>query len=146
MSTLLRLLVSFDPYFRLEFNIGHSKKDRSQRALMFIKNKGVISRPDNSEGFYRDNFNESTVNRSCSDNIGNEGDPLAQILVISTGLLGVFLLFFGFIRDFVAYGFCRLICYTLLATSYLMMIVAKPGESDYLLYGRDLNSATGTTT
>ena len=74
------------------------------------------------------------MKRTCSDDIGSEGDPLAQILVISTGLLGIFLLFLGFIRDFVAYGLCRLVCYTLLATSYFMMMIAKPGQSDYLLY------------
>ena len=139
MTTLLRLFISFNPDFRLEFNFGHSQKDRSATKITFLGPYATnFYWPINSEGFYRANFNESPVNRTCHDDIGVEGDPLAQILVISTGLLGIFLLFLGFIRDFVAYGLCRLVCYTLLATSYFMMIIAKPGQSDYLLYVRDL--------
>lgn len=58
------------------------------------------------EGFYaQDILNQTAQNFTCSSESTGETDPLSQILVISTGLLGVFLLFFGIIRDFVSYGY-----------------------------------------
>ena len=57
------------------------------------------------EGFYaHDILNQTAQNFTCSIESTGESDPLSHILVISTGLLGVFLLCFGMIRDFVSYG------------------------------------------
>ena len=73
----------------------------------------------------------------------DKSDSLARILVISIGLYGIFLFLFGFIRDFVSYGFCRLLMYILLIVSYAMMLLAEPGKRDYLQYGWVLQFAAG---
>ena len=49
-------------------------------------------------------------------------------------ILGVQLLCFGIIRDYFAFGICRLVMYSLLSVSYLLIALSVPGESDKLQY------------
>ena len=55
-------------------------------------------------------------------------------MTLTVSILGVQLLCLGFIRDYFSYGICRLVMYSLLAISYLLMAVSIPGESDELQY------------
>ena len=99
-----------------------------------------------SQGFYSQSSQSPNATEQCSTGSGGSeggGDPLSQILVMSTGLLGIFLLVFGLIRDFVAYGLCRLLCYCFLVASYTMMLLATPGETDYLQFSWVLHYAAG---
>lgn len=62
----------------------------------------------------------------------NQDEIISKILVLTTSLLGVFLLFFGLIRDFMKYGLCRIAVYSLLIASYALMGAAQAGISDSL--------------
>ena len=56
------------------------------------------------------------------------------IFVRATGFLGFFLLGFGFVRDYISYGWCRIIALAGLALSYMLLALAKPHHFDLFLY------------
>ena len=53
-------------------------------------------------------------------------------MTLTTSLLGVFLLFYGFLRDYLSFGICRLVMYTMLCVTYLLLAISRPYESDNL--------------
>ena len=67
-----------------------------------------------------------------SEESGSQNQDIGLILTITTSVLGVGLLFHGFVRDYISFGLCRLEMYIILSLSYLLMAISKPGESDYL--------------
>ena len=75
---------------------------------------------------------------------GNQDEIISKILVLSTSLLGVFLLAFGILRDFVSFGACRVAMFTSLISGYVVMAISTPGNSDYLQFGWILQFAGGT--
>ena len=53
-------------------------------------------------------------------------------MTLTTSLLGVFLLFYGFLRDYLSFGICRLVMYIMLCITYLLLAISRPYESDNL--------------
>ena len=59
---------------------------------------------------------------------------LDGMFVRATGFLGFFLIGFGLIRDYISYGWFRIIALAGLALSYMLLAVAKPHRFDLFLY------------
>ena len=81
---------------------------------------------------------QTVVSESCYTDTnadGNQDEIISKILVLTTSLLGVFLLVFGILRDFVSFGVCRLAMFSLLIASYALLAISTPGETDYLQFG-----------
>ena len=68
----------------------------------------------------------STVQSSSADH------EIGLIMTLSMSLLGLLLLFQGFLRDYVSFGVCRLVTYIFLCLTYLLFAIAEPGKNDYL--------------
>ena len=96
------------------------------------------------EGFFgSQGFNNSVLESdSCYiENSVNENQDgaISKILVLTTSLLGVFLLVFGLLRDIVNYGVCRTAVYSFLIISYALMAASQAGKSD-VLQDKNFNS------
>lgn len=57
---------------------------------------------------------------------------IGLIMTLSMSLLGILLLIYGFIRDYVSFGVCRLVMYISLCLTYLLFAIAEPGHSDFI--------------
>ena len=68
----------------------------------------------------------STVQSSSADH------EIGLIMTLSMSLLGLLLLFQGFLRDYVSFGVYRLVTYIFLCLTYLLFAIAEPGKTDYL--------------
>jgi len=66
-------------------------------------------------------------------------------LLAAVSILGPFTFILGLARDYLAFGWCRAICFCVLIFSYLMMAFAEPGKSDWMLYFWILQFVSGTT-
>ena len=60
---------------------------------------------------------------------------ISNILSLSFGLIGLCLVVYGLIRDFISFGVCRFITYALLCLSYGLM--AAPQEQGFMDHGTD---------
>ena len=92
------------------------------------------------EGFFgsEDGFNDIqtynlTTHSVCSTVQSSSADhEIGLIMTLSMSLLGLLLLFQGFLRDYVSFGVCRLVTYIFLCLTYLLFAIAEPGKNDYL--------------
>ena len=92
------------------------------------------------EGFFgsEDGFNDIqsynlTAHSVCSTVQSSSTDhDIGLIMTLSMSLLGLLLLFQGFLRDYVSFGVCRLVTYIFLCLTYLLFAIAEPGKTDYL--------------
>ena len=66
-----------------------------------------------------------------------------QIFVLCIGILGILLLVFGFVRDFVSFGVARILLYANLILSYLLIALATPTGCDNLMYAFILQMGSG---
>ena len=79
-----------------------------------------------------DSLEFSTV-CSAQESSSNQIDQeIGLVMTLTTSLLGVFLLFYGFLRDYLSFGICRLVMYTMLCVTYLLLAISRPYESDNL--------------
>lgn len=86
-------------------------------------------------------FVSSTIN--VTDVSSNQSRISGQIFVLCIGLLGILLLLFGFVRDFVSFGMARILLYGNLIMSYLLMALATPTGCDNLMYAFVLQMGSG---
>jgi len=63
----------------------------------------------------------------------------------AVSILGPFTFILGLARDYLAFGWCRAICFCVLIFSYLIMAFAEAGKSDWMLYFWILQFVSGTT-
>ena len=52
---------------------------------------------------------------------------------------------YGLIRDYLAFGFCRLSCFIILSLSYITLAFIKPGQNDILLFVWIFQFGSGTS-
>ena len=52
---------------------------------------------------------------------------------------------YGFIRDYMSFGYCRIACFCSLCFSYSILSISSPNQSDWLLYGWVVQFAAGTS-
>ena len=93
--------------------------------------------------FYRSN-NDPRKQSSKVNSIDYGKLPFFE-LSTAVGILGPFTFLLGLARDYLAFGWCRAICFVVLIFSYFMLALAEPGKTDWMLYFWILQFGSGTT-
>ena len=97
---------------------------------LILKQEGYFGTNEGLNDIHTEN---SSTNSVCSSVRSSASDyEIGLIMTLSTSLLGILLLFQGFMRDYVSFGVCRLVTYLLLSLAYFLFAIAEPNQTDYL--------------